>query len=287
MNRILLCLLTLVACASSLAADKGEKPLSVTFTLGRNGAPHQAVFIAGEPIYMNVVVKDFVDSKRGHRRLSARYYIVDKDDKTLFCHAEEVTKHAVIVWADAKLTLKCPVHVMIEPGEHFFVTELHDKEMSQVYRNRQPFRILPHDEFAIGQTGFGRAVDKSVELSPFFMSGETVLLHYTLQQPQVDEVGYWHISTKLRILDKAGKEVDPSNKSIVSEVPADNRGILPRSVAINVKIGGDYVAEIEVKDLIGNKVIRKTIPFRVMDPDVRTLPPFSRYEFGGHYSTAK
>lgn len=276
---LLLCLLSLVACANVFAAeaaDKNEKPLSVTFTQGLNGAPHQAAFIAGEPIYMNVVVKDFVDSKRGRRRLSARYYIVDKDDKTLFCHAEDVTKHTVIVWADAKLTLKCPVHVMIEPGEHFFVTELHDKETGQIYGNRQPFRILPHDEFAIGQMGFGSAVDKSVELIPTFIPGETVLLHYTLQQPQADEVGYWQISTKLRILNKAGKEVDPSSESIVSEVPADNRGILPRSVAIKVMTGGNYVAELEVKDLIGNKVIRKTIPFYVVEYAVKTLPPPSR-----------
>ncbi|MGV3608895.1 MAG: hypothetical protein ACO1RA_21000 [Planctomycetaceae bacterium] len=272
---LITCLLSLAACANGFATDKNEKPLSVTFTQGRNGAPHQAAFIAGEPIYMNVVAKDFVTSRRG-RRLSARYYIVDKDDKTLFCHAEDVTKQIFVEKSDAKLILKCPVHVMIEPGEHFFVTELHDKEMGQVYEDRQPFRILPHDEFAIGQMGFGSPVDKSVELIPTFMPGETVLLHYTLQQPQADEVGYWQISTKLRILNKAGKEVDPSSESIVSEVPADNRGVLPRSVAIKVMIGGDYVAELEVKDLIGNKVIRKTIPFHVVEYAVKTLPPPSR-----------
>lgn len=251
---------------AAFSADQNEKQLFVTFTHGQNGAPRTAIFIAGEPIYMKVVAKNFAVPKTGKCLLSMRHYIVDKEDKVLFSHRDDDASTRVSLGStDAKLLIKCPVTVMLEPGEYSFVTEMRDKETRQTYRNRQSLLILPWDEFAIGQMCFGSAADKSVELGPHFEVGQAVIFHWLIQHPQVDEDGFWRLSTKFRILDKAGKNLVRTNEAITSEVSATSRGILPNNVAITIMTAGDYVAEIEIKDLIGGKTLKKAMPFRVFD----------------------
>lgn len=270
MNRfLLLCLLSFAACANTLAAyaaDKSEKPLSVTFTQGPNGAPRTAIFIAGEPVYMKAVAKNFAVPKTGKCLLSVRHYIVDKEDKIVYSHpANDTSTRVAIGDSDAKLLLKCPVTMRTEPGEYFFVTEIRDRETSQIYRNRQSFLIIPWDEFALAHLIFTSAVDKSVVLGPSFEVGQQVLFNWTIQSPQVDDDGNWRISTKLRVYNKVGKDVIRPNNAVVSEFSANSRGILPGGVGLNVTTPGEYYAEVEIEDLNSGKVIKKAIPFRIFD----------------------
>lgn len=262
--------LTLALCftvsSAILAADKNEKPLSVTFLNGYNGSPRTAIYVSGEPIHMKVVAKNFTVPKTGKCTLSMRYYIVDKEDKIVYSHQEDdVSTRIPLGYSDAKLPLKCPINAMIDPGEYQLVTEMRDKESREIYRNRQPIHFLPWDEFVLAQICFCSAADKTVALGPNFEVGQPVLLQWMLQSPQADEEGYWRLETTLRIFNKAGQNIRRDREPTILEATATSRGILPATAEIQITNAGEYFAEIEVKDLVSGKVQKKSIPFRVFD----------------------
>lgn len=271
MNRIgSLGLLSLILCLSlaghSLAADKNEKPLSVTFTQGPNGAPRTAIFIAGEHLYFKVVAKDYPLPETLRCTLSMRYYIVDKDDKVLFSDRnDKLTTVVAIGQTTVKLLLDLPVESRLEAGEYNFVTEMKDVATGQVFRNRQSFLVLPWDEFAVSQLCFSSMTNPMVMLGPSFEVGQKVFLHALIQAPQADDEGKWQCKGNIWLFNKAGKNIDRNQYQLSEEVPSTSRGVVPVIAPICITTPGDYLAVVEVKDLVSGKVTKKSIPFRVFD----------------------
>ncbi len=268
--------LTLALCftlsSAILAADKNEKPLSVTFTQGPNGAPRTAIFIAGEHLYFKVVAKDYPLPETLRCLLSMRYYIVDKDDRVLYSHRNDKINSAVAVGeSTVKLLLDCPVTSRLEAGEYNFVTEMKDAATGQVFRNRQSLLVLPWDEFAVSQLCFSSITNPVVMLGPSFEVGQTILLHAVIQGPQADDEGNWRLKGNIWLFNKAGKHIDRDQYQISEEVPSTSRGVVPVSARICITTPGDYLAVVEVKDLVSGKVVKKSIPFRVFD-SLRGIP---------------
>lgn len=271
MNRIgSLGLLSLILCLSlaghSLAADKNEKPLSVTFLNGYNGSPRIASYVSGETIHMKVIAKNVTVPKSGKCLLSMRYYIVDKEDKVVYSHQEDdASARVTLGYSDAKFLARCPINAIIDPGEYQFVTEMRDKESREIYRNRQSILLLPKDEFVFALLCFTSALDKEEELGPSFEIGQPVLLLWKLQSPQADDEGYWRIESTVRILNKANQNIRRDREPVTSEVSATSRGIFSSSAELKITVAGEYIAEVEAKDLVSGKVLKKSIPFRVFD----------------------
>lgn len=259
--------LLLVFSAVYLQACANEKePLSVLLTTGSNGAPRDAIFIAGETIYMKVVVKGIAIPKTGKCLLPTRHYIVDKDDKIAYSHSNDNASARVSIgYADAKLLLECPVNTMLEPGEYFFVTEMRNRETGQIYRNRKLLTIIPWNEFAISQFCFTTARASNVPIGPSFEVGQPALLHFVVQSPQANKDENYRLASRLRILNESGKNVEQVREETISELPATSRGAYPMWTEINISMPGTYLAEVEVKDLVSGKAITKSIPFRVFD----------------------
>ncbi|MGV3608893.1 MAG: hypothetical protein ACO1RA_20990 [Planctomycetaceae bacterium] len=266
MNRFLLCLLSLVACANGFAADKSEKPLSVTFTQGPNGAPRKAIFIAGEQLYFKAVAKDYPVPKSLQCNLSMRYYIVDNEDKIAYSHRSDKLKTVVALGqTTVKLLLDCAVTTRLEAGEYNFVTEMKDDTTGQVFRNRQSFLVLPWDEFVVSQLCFSSMTDPVIMLGPSFEVGQKVILHAVVQAPQTDDEGNWRCKGNIWLLNKAGKNIDRNEYHFSEEVPSTSLEAVPVVAPICITTPGDYLAVVEVKDLVSGKVSKQSIPFRVFD----------------------